>query len=327
MAEAVLVNPYAFHGNVEPGWSGVEHETGVPLGYSSGYGTNSSETRTPNVHPKARIRRVSSGSSSEESFSRGPSLRGERESALSSPGHVHFEQHPLTGQLEPGQAGLPPMGLKRRRGPLHTVIKREQGLDENTRRELTSADELLCYRRPLEAIPRLEAAIPGCTDHPRLQSLLWLYLGNAHMSVGQFKKASVCYVHHLAYCKELQDAPSATMAECNLGIAYLKQGFLRLAGKCFIQFLGGAQALQDHILVARAYGNLGMLSKMLAIHRYREHMKEPDQAGAKKALEGHLKQAIQYFEHHLEVVEHHEDLLVCMQPFNPIADMSVMMSP
>lgn len=306
MAEAMLVSPRHFRADVEPGWIGVEHETGAPLGYSSGYGTNSSEARTPRTQPKARTRRLSSRSSSEESFSREPSLR--REPEFPSPGHVHFEQHPLTGQLEPGPSGPTAMGLKRRRGRLHTVVKHVQGLDEAVRRQLMHADELLCNKRTAEAIPCLEASIPSCNDHPQLMSLLWLFLGNANMAVGQYKKASISYVHHLAYCKELQDVPNETMAECNLGIAYLKQGFLRLAGKCFIQFLGHAQAMGDDILTARAYGNLGILAKTLATKSW-EHMgREQDKASAKRALEGHLRQAIQYFEHHLEIVEHHEDL-------------------
>ncbi len=315
MAEAVIVNPCVVHADVEPGWGCVEQETGVPFGYSSGYVTTSSEARTPKNHPKTRIsiRRVSSGGSSEEGFSRTSSigLRSEPESTFSSPAHVHFQQHPSTGQLEQGPASAPSMGMKRQRrrmGPLHTVIKHIRGLHEVTLEQLTSADDLLCNGKTAEAIPCLEASITGCSEHPQLQSLLWLFLGNAHMAVGQYKKASVCYTHHLAYCRELQDTPSMIMAECNLGIAYLKLGFLRLAGKCFVQFLVGSQELGDDIVTARAYSNLGLLSKMLATSSYRDHMKEQDRESAKTDLQSHLKKAIGYFEHHLEIVEHHGNL-------------------
>lgn len=70
---------------------------------------------------------------------------------------------------------------------------------------------------------------------PELQGLVWMLLGTAHVAAGHFHEASVCYLHHLAFCRELGDFVGITRAECNLGIAYTKLGLVRLAGRCFLQ--------------------------------------------------------------------------------------------
>ena len=72
---------------------------------------------------------------------------------------------------------------------------------------------------------------------PELQGLIWMQLGMAHMDDGHFHKASVCYLHHLAFCRELGDYAGITKAECYLGIAYTKLGLFKLAGRCFQQVI------------------------------------------------------------------------------------------
>ena len=62
-----------------------------------------------------------------------------------------------------------------------------------------------------------------------------MLLGTAHMAVGNSREASVCFLRHLEFCRELGDFAGITKAECNLGIAYTKLGQFRLAERCFLQ--------------------------------------------------------------------------------------------
>lgn len=135
-----------------------------------------------------------------------------------------------------------------------------------------------------------------------------MLLGTAHVTVGHFKEASVCHLHHLAFCRELEDFASLTKAECNLGIAYTKLGLLKLAGRCFLQYLENSQQLQDQASVANALSNLGLLSKTLALHAYQAAMRDNQKAQAKETLHVHLRRAITYLEQHLEIVEELGDL-------------------
>ena len=301
MAELVVSNPHAVEIELQesPRFS-EDHETGAPWqGYSSGYATGS-ETRSPRT--RHRIRRGSA--------SRGSSQRGnavwppQAEFDLqASPDHGASQHHPLTGQLEPLQRRLPK--------PLLMTLRRVQSLDPTTRRQLTEADELLSQAKYAEAIPYLETGLMGANRHPELQSLLWTQLGNCQAAVGDYKKASVCHMHHLAFCRELQDFAGMTRAECNLGIAYMKLGLLKLAGRCFLQYLENSQLLQDEPNIASAYSNLGMLSKVLAIHSFQSAVKEDaegDRTQAHEILKTHLSRAITYFEHHLEIVEQQGNL-------------------
>ena len=298
MAEAVLSSQSAVELGAQESSGGtvsVEHETGVPLGYSSGYGT-SSEVRTPKVQPrnKRSSNRSSCGPPSTRNSSFYPS------SVFASPSHVHFQQHPLTGQMEPTR-------MRRRKGPFHYALERIS-LDTATRQQLIDANEFLPKGKYIEAIPCLESVLIGAKDLPDLQSQVWMHLGNAHVAVGNHKKASVCYYHHLTFCREKKDFSGMTIAECNLGIAYMKLGLLKLAGRCFLQYLENSQVLQDSPNIVRAYSNLGMLSKTLAIHGYQLGVREGDRARAQEVLKGHLRRAITYFEHHLEIIEHLGDL-------------------
>lgn len=292
MAELVVYNPNAELEALESSAVSVEHETGVPVhGYSSGYATTSSENRTPKI--RSKINRAS-----------GESVpRSVRTSANeSSTAHIRFDHHPLTGQIEP------PGFLRKHPRPLLTALKRLRNMDASTRKQLTGADEFIRKGNHADAIPCLEAGLVGTNDHPQLQSLIWMLLGNAQVAVGQYKKASVCHMHHLAFCRELEDFPGMTKAECNLGIAYMKLGLLKLAGRCFLQYMENSKTLQDDVSVASACSNLGMLSKTLAIRSYRSAVREGDKARAQENLKSNLQRAITYFEQHLEVVEGCADL-------------------
>ena len=279
------------------GGASVDQETGLPIGYhSSGYNTASSEARTPNSQPK----RMDCLPTLECASPPRPVPLSPSDSAHPTPSHVRFEQHPQTGQMEQ---------LRRRRPkPLVEALKRTRELEPATRKRLAEADELLSKGKFAEAVPCLEAGLIGVRKHPKLQSLVWMCLGNAHAAVGRFKKASVCHMHYLAFCKELQDFKGMTKAECNLGIAYMKLGLLKLAGRCFLQFLENSRLLEDEMSVASAYSNLGMLSKALAEHSYQSAVKEGDKGRAVEALNTNMRRAITYFEHHLEIVEGFGDL-------------------
>ena len=292
MAELVVYNPHAELEALESSGVSVEHETGVPVhGYSSGYATTSSENRTPKIRPK--ISRAS-GDSVPQS---------ERTAANeSSTAEIRFDHHPLTGQIEP------PGFLRKQPRPLLTALKRLRNLDATTRKRLKGADEFIRKGKFADAIPCLEAGLVGADEHPRLQSLIWMLLGNTHVAMGQYKKASVCHMHHLAFCRELADFPGMTKAECNLGIAYMKLGLLKLAGRCFLQYMENSKMLQDEVSVASACSNLGMLSKTLATRSYQSAVREGDKTRAQENLTNNLQRAISYFEQHLEVVEGCADL-------------------
>lgn len=281
----VTVNLYA-----EDSPASVEQETGTRYPDSSGY----SSERTPKV--KSKFIRPAQTDANNPS-----SQRTSTEETGSPPIHVHFQQHPLTGQIEPTES-------VRRPRPLLDTLKRIRGLDQATRKQLTDADDLLYKGKHAEAIPCLEAGLIGSNKHSHLQMLIWMQLGNAHITLGQYKKASVCHMHFLAFCRERKNFQGMTQAECNLGIAYMKLGLLKLAGRCFLQYLENSQQLKDDTSTASAYSNLGMLSKILAVRSYQSAMKEGDKARARESLRTNLRRSIAYFEHHLEIVEEYGDL-------------------
>ena len=187
-----------------------------------------------------------------------------------------------------------------------------RGLSEITRNQLAEADRWIHKGKNSSAIPCLEAALLGATDDPELQCLLWRLLGNAHLSQGHYKKASVCHMHQIAFCRELDDFAGMTMAECNLGIAYLKQGLFRLSGRCFLQYLENARILRDEMDVSYACSNLGVLEKTMGMHQYRSLDQGVHTAQEKEQIieefKSHLRKAISYFEQHLEIVERTADL-------------------
>ena len=288
MSQLVVYNPHAVS-ELEALESSAEQETGAPVhGSSSGYATNSSgENRTP---VRRKPRSVRGGSPS-------PSAH----TPVSEP-HNRFDHHPLTGQIE--SPGL----LRKRSRPLLDALKRTRNLDTTTRKQLTSAEEFLSKGNNADAVPYLEAGLVGTKEQPQLQSLVLELLGSAHVAMGHYKKASICYMHHLAFCRELSDFHGMTKAECNLGIAYMKLGLLKLAGRCFLQYMENSKMLQDDLGVASACSNLGLLSKTLAIRSYQSAMREGDRDGAQENLKTHLQRAIDYFEQHLGIVERCADM-------------------
>lgn len=180
------------------------------------------------------------------------------------------------------------------------------GLSTEAIKQLEEADQLLRRGKHAEAISCLELSLLTSNPDSSLQSLLWRLLGNAHLSLGQYKKASICFLHHLAFCRELNDFDGVTKAECNLGISYMKLGMLKLAGRCFLQYLENSRVLQDNMGVAKALSNLGVLSKTLAARAYEAATNDDNLS--KENADANLKRAITYFEQHLEIVEQYGDL-------------------
>ena len=220
---------------------------------------------------------------------------------------MQMHPHPLTGQVESR------VTRRNRLTDLMAYLKSSDGLNDATRKHLADADLCIHRGKNNEAIPSLEAALLSVGDAPRLQCVLWRLLGNAHLSLGHYQRASTCHMHQLAFCRELDDFSGLTMAECNLGIAYMKLGLFKLAGRCFVQYLDNSRVLQDEMGTAYACSNLGVLAKTMALQEYQKmegddrNTKSKNNTGMQKFKE-HLDKAISYFEQHLEIVERHSDL-------------------
>lgn len=218
-----------------------------------------------------------------------------------------MQQHPSTGQLEPRVV------RRTRLADLLNTLRNATGLSAILRTHLVEADKFICTGKHAEAIPSLEEAIITAKDNPKLQCVLWRILGNAHLSLGHHKKASVCHMHQLAFCREVDDFTGMTMAECNLGISYLKQGLLKLAERCFMQYFENSKILQDEMSVAYACSNLGVLAKSMALQEYftadgKYRSQKLKNKRTNDKFKEHLHKAIYYFEQHLEIVERHSDL-------------------
>lgn len=206
------------------------------------------------------------------------------------------------------------IGVKRQRSPgagrtpLAVALETLGGLDEEVKRWLLKADRHLKWEEFESAIPFLESVIVRTQTLPRLQLVLWEFLGNAQLAVGKAKKASVCYLHHMAHCRAQGDYNGLTRAECNLGITYMQMGLLKLAGRCFLQYLKKCRSAQDQGGVECACSNLGMLSKSLALKNYRAAIERGDVEAAMACLGTCLRRAIIFFKQHLEVVLTHDDM-------------------
>ncbi len=201
---------------------------------------------------------------------------------------------------------------------LMTDIRKNPELSENVNKYLAEADELILQKKTADAIPCLEAALLSTADAPKIQCLLWRILGNTHLCLGHYKKASVCHMHQIAFCREFDDFAGMTMAECNLGIAYMKLGLLKLSGRCFVQYLDNSRVLMDEMGIAYACSNLGVLTKQIAIEEYKKIDGTNRNSKLEKSKEGmdafkdNVQKAISYFEQHLEIVEKQSDMLVTM---------------
>lgn len=228
------------------------------------------------------------------------------------PRHVH--QHSL--DMDQFNSHLTPLhsecGGKKRHGPPKTplglLLKRLEGLDGQVKRWIIKADQHLKWEEFDKAIPFLEGTIVQTQAYPNIQFVLWELLGNAQLAAGMTKKASVCYLHHLAYSRAQADFRSMTRAECNLGITYMQLGLLKLAGRSFLQYLRNSRSLQDECGIETACSNLGLLSKTLALKNYREAMERGEAEVALTTLTSCLRRAIIFFKQHLEVVIAHGNM-------------------
>ena len=186
---------------------------------------------------------------------------------------------------------------------IKAALRDTRGLSQAVQKQLRKADDFLRKQQLKDAISCLEWSLLQTNDYPLIQSLIWMLLGNAHVNLGEFSKASICHLHYLAFCRERNDFPGMTRAECSLGVAYMKLSLYKLAGRCFLQYLENCHLLQDDKGVSVAYNNLGLLSKILATDGYVAGMKEENAQKADEMLKSNLKRAVTYFEQHLGLEE------------------------
>lgn len=181
-------------------------------------------------------------------------------------------------------------------------------LSSAVRASLEAADSCISSGNNKKAIPHLEAVLEG-SENPELHALVWRLLGNAHFSMANFKKASVCHLHCMAFCREIDDIAGLARANCNIGISYMQLGAFKLAGRCFIQYLDISRLLNNETGIASACSNLGVLSKTVAVKEL-EVMETTPSDLLLDEIRGHLYRAISYFEEHLSIVEQFGDLYV-----------------
>lgn len=186
---------------------------------------------------------------------------------------------------------------------IRAALRETIGLPQMVRKHLIKAGEHLQREQLKEAISCLEWSLVQTNEYPRIQSLIWMLLGNAHVGLADFNRASICHLHYLAFCRERNDFPGITRAECNLGIAYMRLGLYKLAGRCFLQYLENCHLLQDDKGISVAYNNLGLLSKILATESYAAGMKEGARLRAEEVMKSNLNRAVTYFEQHLGLEE------------------------
>ena len=191
---------------------------------------------------------------------------------------------------------------------IKAALRENRGLCPMVQQQLRKAEEFLHKKQLKEAISCLEWSLVQTNDYPHVQSLIWMLLGKAQVSLADFNKASICHLHYLAFCRERNDFPGMTRAECSLGVAYMKLGLYKLAGRCFLQYLENCHLLQDDKGISVAYNNLGLLSKILATESYVAAMKEGNMSKANDMLKSNLKRAVTYFEQHLSLEEQFENV-------------------
>lgn len=212
--------------------------------------------------------------------------------------HSRLGDGPYIVPPPPWQAMSPPVIIEQPRS-IKAALRATRGLSQVVQKLLRKADDFLRNQQLKDAISCLESSLLHTNEYPLVQSLIWMLLGNAHVNLGDFSKASICHLHYLAFCRERNDFPGMTRAECSLGIAYMKLGLYKLAGRCFLQYLENCQLLQDGKGISVAYNNLGLLSKILATDGYVAGMKEENAQKADEMLRLNLKRAVSYFEKHL----------------------------
>ena len=239
-----------------------------------------------------------------------------------SPSETHSEGDDMSNEYasvvggEYGSEGFPyrqvshtgPSGSPKSAGKTSPLLAaaRTKSLSAEVRKLLENADKSIAQGNHAGVIPLLETVIEK-TDKPELHCLVWRLLGNAHFSIGSFKKASVCHLHNMAFCREMDDVPGVARANCNLGIAYMQLGAFKLAGRCFLQYLESSRILNDETGIASACSNLGVLTKTIATKDMETLQSEPSDV-LEEIVKEQLYRAIQYFEEHLSIVEQHADL-------------------
>ena len=152
-------------------------------------------------------------------------------------------------------------------------------------------------------------------------------LGNAHVSLGDFKTAIVYCERYLKITKELGDRLGEGRVYGNLGNAHRNLGDLKTAIDCYERHLKIAKELGDRLGEGKAYGNLGNAHRNLgdlktAIDHYERHLKIAkelgDRLGEGKAYGGFgnarlrlgdFKTAMHYFERHLKIAKELGDRL------------------
>lgn len=227
-------------------------------------------------------------------------------------GQYGSEGFPFRRVSQSGPPGSYSMNSKSKHQLLEAAHNDQIRLSSAVRASLEAADRCIASGNNKKAIPHLEAVLEG-SENPELHALVWRLLGNAHFSMTNFKKASVCHLHCMAFCREIDDIAGLARANCNIGICYMQLGAFKLAGRCFIQYLEVSRLLNNETGIASACSNLGVLSKTVAMKEL-EAMETAPSDLLLDEIRAHLYRAISYFEEHLTVVEQFEDLYVVYIP-------------
>ncbi|XP_068680143.1 tetratricopeptide repeat protein 28-like [Montipora foliosa] len=165
-------------------------------------------------------------------------------------------------------------------------------------------------------------------------------LGNAYLSLGNFKQAIEYYEKHLSIAKEVGDRVGEGSAYGNLGIAYISLGNFKQGIEYYEKDLSIAKEVGNRAGEGSVYGNLGnayinlghfkqaikysekdlSIAKEVAFKYYEKHLsiaKEVgDRAGEGKGYGnlgnaylslGNFKQAIEYYENNLSIAKKVED--------------------
>ena len=254
------------------------------------------------------IRPSGSGSSLATTLREGESEMS-RTSSIVLSGQYGSEGIPFRRVSQSGPPGTYSPNSKSKHQLLDAARNDQLRLSSAVRASLEMADRCISSGNNKEAIPHLEAVLEG-SENPELHALVWRLLGNAHFSMANFKKASVCHLHCMAFCREIDDIAGLARANCNIGISYMQLGAFKLAGRCFIQYLELSRLLNNETGIASACSNLGVLSKTVAMKEL-EAMETAPSDLLLDEIRAHLYRAISYFEEHLSIVEQFGDLYVC----------------
>ena len=262
-----------------------------------GYETVRESTRS--IHP-------STTDSSLATTLTGGELEMSRASSVVLSGQYGSEGFPFRRVSQSGPDGSYSPSSKSKHQLLEAARNDQLRLSSAVRASLEAADRHISMEDNKKAIPHLEVVLEG-SENPELHALVWRLLGNAHFSMANFKKASICHLHCMAFCREIDDVAGLARANCNLGISYMQLGAFKLAGRCFIQYLDISRLLNNETGIASACSNLGVLAKTVAVKDL-ETMETAPSDLLLDEIRAHLYRAISYFEEHLSIVEQFGDL-------------------